>query len=118
MNVEQEITRVAERYIDLINSYPEESQRLVPCDHIDSKEIGIEIRAFSSLADNIYRQLPSKDDHRNLTIILHSDGAPVVNVSSTRQMDMLLELYTYTFENEAIVDILSSCMCITFVRSV
>jgi hypothetical protein len=94
MNVEQEITRVAERYIDLINSYPEESQRLVPCDHIDSKEIVIEIRAFSSLADNIYRQLPSKDDHRNLTIILHSDGAPVVNVSSTRQMDMLLGLYT------------------------
>ena len=76
MNVEQEITRVAERYIDLINSYPEESQRLVPCDHIDSKEIVIEIRAFPSLADNIYRQLPSKDGHRNLTIILHSDGEP------------------------------------------
>lgn len=31
---------------------------------------------------NIYRQLPANENQRNITIILHSDGAPVINVNS------------------------------------
>ena len=35
---------------------------------------------------NIYRQLPSHKDQWNITIILHSDGAPVVNVNSKNHL--------------------------------
>ncbi|CAF4505986.1 unnamed protein product [Rotaria magnacalcarata] len=35
MNVEIEIKRVAERYINLINDYPKQAEHLVPCDIIN-----------------------------------------------------------------------------------
>ncbi|CAF3581970.1 unnamed protein product, partial [Rotaria socialis] len=67
MNVEREIKRVAERHIDLINEYPKQAPYLFPSDHISS---------------NIYRQLPTNENQRNITIILHSDGAPAVGVNN------------------------------------
>ncbi|CAF1949962.1 unnamed protein product [Rotaria magnacalcarata] len=67
MNVEYEIKRVAERYMDLINDYPKKAEQLVPCDIINGK---------------IYRQMPSNKNQCNITIILHADGAPVVNVNN------------------------------------
>ncbi|CAF3822140.1 unnamed protein product, partial [Rotaria magnacalcarata] len=67
MNVEREIKRVAERHIDLINEYPKQAPYLFPSDHISS---------------NIYRQLPTNESQRNITIILHSDGAPAVSVNN------------------------------------
>ncbi|CAF2176242.1 unnamed protein product [Rotaria magnacalcarata] len=67
MNVEREIKRVAERHIDLINEYLKQAPYLFPSDHISS---------------NIYRQLPTNENQRNITIILHSDGAPAVSVNN------------------------------------
>ncbi|CAM2727607.1 unnamed protein product [Rotaria socialis] len=67
MNVEREIKRVAERHIDLINEYPKQAPYLFTSDHISS---------------NIYRQLPTNENQRNITIILHSDGAPAVGVNN------------------------------------
>ncbi|CAF4110272.1 unnamed protein product [Rotaria magnacalcarata] len=67
MNVEYEIKRVAERYMDLINDYPKKAEQLVPCDIINGK---------------IYRQMRSNKNQCNITIILHADGAPVVKVNN------------------------------------
>ncbi|CAF2058662.1 unnamed protein product [Rotaria magnacalcarata] len=67
MNVENEIKRVAKRYIHLINEYPKQAVHLCPSDHING---------------NIYHQLPSNQNHHNITIILHSDGAPVIDVTN------------------------------------
>ncbi|CAF3926712.1 unnamed protein product, partial [Rotaria magnacalcarata] len=67
MNVEREIKRVAERHIDLINEYPKQAPYIFPSDHISS---------------NIYRQLPTNENQCNITIILHSDGAPAVSVNN------------------------------------
>ncbi|CAF4948655.1 unnamed protein product [Rotaria socialis] len=67
MNMGREIKRVAERHIDLINEYPKQAPYLFPSDHISS---------------NIYRQLPTNENQRNITIILHSDGALTVSVNS------------------------------------
>ncbi|CAF3373698.1 unnamed protein product [Rotaria socialis] len=67
MNVEREIKRVAERHIDLINECLKQTLYIFPADYISS---------------NIYRQLPTNENQRNITIILHSDGAPAISVNN------------------------------------
>ncbi|CAF1508535.1 unnamed protein product [Adineta ricciae] len=66
MNIEYEIRRVVERYVDLINDYSTHGKQLVPCDLINGK---------------VYQSLSSYSNHPNITIVLHGDGAPVVTVS-------------------------------------
>ncbi|CAF4330672.1 unnamed protein product, partial [Rotaria magnacalcarata] len=72
MNVEYEIKRVAERYMNLINDYPKKAEQLVPYDIINGMTLNCKI----------YRQMPSNKNQCNITIILHADGAPAVNVNN------------------------------------
>ncbi len=83
MNVEYEIKRVAERHINLINEYPKQAKQLVPCDIINGLMVNLEIiNCLFLFLGNIYRQLPTNENQRNITIILHGDGAPAVSVTS------------------------------------
>ncbi len=82
MNVEYEIKRVAERHINIINDYPKEAKKLVPCDIINGMTANHEIINCLLFLGKIYRELPGNEDHRNITIILDSDGAPAVSTSS------------------------------------
>jgi len=82
MNVEYELKRVAERYIHLINEYPQQAEELIPCDITNSTRVNDKIIYFLFLfLGEIYRQLPNNENHRNITIVLHGDGAPVVAVT-------------------------------------
>ncbi|CAF5037774.1 unnamed protein product, partial [Rotaria magnacalcarata] len=72
MNVEYEIKRAAERYMNLINDYPKKAEQLVPYDIINGMTLNCKI----------YRQMPSNKNQCNITIILHADGAPVVKVNN------------------------------------
>ncbi|CAF4307556.1 unnamed protein product, partial [Rotaria magnacalcarata] len=82
MNVEIEIKRVAERYINLINDYLKQAEHLVPCDIINGMVASV-LNKNSSLVflGQIYHQMSNSKSERNITIILHTDGAPAVKAS-------------------------------------
>jgi len=83
MNIQREIKRVAERHINLINEYPKQAAHLCTSDHINGTTLNHKRHVLDmTFLGNICRQLPSNKNQHNITIILHSDGAPVVDVSS------------------------------------
>lgn len=64
-NVKDEIRATVKRYLNLINEYPLCSNDILPCDVING---------------SIYKCLRIKNQ-KQLTILLHTDGAPVTKIS-------------------------------------
>jgi hypothetical protein len=63
-NVKDEICSIAKRYFNLINQYPSCSNDVLPCDVLNG---------------SIYKRLRIQNQNQ-LTILLHTDGAPVTKV--------------------------------------
>lgn len=63
-NVKEEISIVAQHHLQLITHYPHDSNRLLPADVPNGM---------------VYQRL-RRDDHQQLTILLHTDGATVTKV--------------------------------------
>ncbi|CAF1510553.1 unnamed protein product, partial [Didymodactylos carnosus] len=63
-DIHYEIRTTAERYMDLINEYPQRAKDLLPCDIING---------------TVYKKL-TENNLKQLTIMLHTDGAPLTTV--------------------------------------
>ena len=63
-NVKEEIRSIAKRYMNLINEYPKCAKDILPCDIPNG---------------SVYQRLRINNE-KQLTILLHTDGAPVIKI--------------------------------------
>ena len=63
-DVKEEIRSTAQRYLNLINEYKDNSNHLLPCDVLNG---------------SVYQHLKGNNQHQ-LTIMMHTDGAPVTKI--------------------------------------